>query len=441
MPSSPCLLAFVLVAGVVAAGIRPAAACSCVGTQSPCQAFATSEIVFVGDVLSVEETGRAFHMRLRVGRALKGITEATADLWSDASTNCGVRLEEGKRYVVYTSLRDGKMSIAACGYGRELAPGEPDPQLPPVPGSIYGRVARYDIDRIRMFEPLEGIPSVRIALDLPAGRVTATSDQWGNFRFADVPPATYTPAVDAGQGLAPWVPREVVLPGRDACVETQVVLQPSGTLSGRVVTADGRPAGGIYLQLLPDGSARSFLAQHVDLARTTGPDGRFSIAGLGPDNYVIALNPDAGDATGRQPYAPAFFGGADRATATRIAVAEGAAIELERPFVLPPALPTRTFTVAVSCQDGSVPPGMTVEARTGVAIFGEFDATGQGPVRTLTLVRDQAYTLNVSIAIPDGSASGRRHGEDLPPVELPSGAPGRHIALTAPFTNCAETAR
>jgi hypothetical protein len=443
MRTSPCLPAFVLAAGLLAAGVRPAAACECAESgESACQAFTRSEIVFVGDVLSVEETGRAFHMRLRVARALKGITAATADLWSDASTDCGVRLEKGKQYVIYTSLRDGRMSIYACGYGRELAPGEPGPQVP-VPGSIYGRVVRYDIDRIRMFEPLEALASARIALDLPGGRVTATSDRWGRFQFTKVPPGTYPLAVNAGQGLTPWMAKPVVLADPDACVDTEIVLQPSGKVSGRLVTAGGRPAPGIYLRLLPDGPARSLLAQHVDLASTTDADGRFSFEGLGPDTYAIAVNPDPGDATGRQPYAPAFFGGADHARATRIRVAAGAAIELQRPFVLPAPLPTRTFTVTVSCRDGSVPPAVTAQAKTGGAMFAEFAREG-GPVRTLTLVRDQAYTLNVSIAIPEGPArpqGRRRHEEKLPPMELPSGAAGRHIALTAPFTNCAEDAR
>jgi hypothetical protein len=312
-----------------------------------------------------------------------------------------------------------------------------------VPGRVYGRVARYNIDRIRMFEPLEAIPSVRLAIDLPAGRVTATSDQWGQFQFTKVPPGEYPLSVDAGRGLKPWMSRPVALTASDACVDTQIVLRPAGKVSGRVMTADGRPAGGIYLRLLPDGPAGSLLAQHVDLAATTGGDGRFSIDGLGPDNYVVAVNPDAGDATARQPYAPAWFGGANRATATRVPVATGAAIELKRPFVLPPPLPTRTFTVAVTCRDGSVPPGLNVRAAASGAIFAEL-ASDQGPVRTLTLVRDQAYTLMASIYIPDGPprpGHGPRREEKLAPLELPAGAPGRHIALAAPFSNCAEGAR
>ena len=59
-------------------------------------------------------------------------------------------------------------------------------------------------------------------------------------------------------------------------------------------------------------------------------------------------------------------------------------------------------------------------------------------------MRDQAYTLLVSIFIPAGPERpwrGVRRKEDLAAMELAAGAPGRHIALVAPFTNCAETAR
>ena len=447
MRRSSCLLAIGLTAGFLAAGPQPAAACTCGGSLTPCEAFASSPIVFVGEVLSVEEVGGDFHMRLRVARALKGITAATADLWSDARSSCGVRLAKGGRYVVYTSIAGGRMSIHACSYGRELAPGEPDPELPPAAGRIYGRVMRYDIDRMREFKPLEAIPSVRIALDLPTGQVTTASDHWGRFQFANVPPGEYQLLADAGQGLTSWMKESIVLPDRGACVDTKIVLWPAGKLSGLVLRADGKPGSGIDVRLLPDGPARSRLAQLAGLGQTTGPDGRFTFQGLSPDSYVVAVNPEGVHATGRQPYGPAWFGGSDRASATRIRVEEGSAIDLDRPFVLPAPLATRTFTVAVTCRDGSVPAGLITKAMaTNGAVFAEFDDTDAGPVRTLTLVRDQAYTLLVSVFIPerenpDRPWENRRREERLAPTELPAGAPGRHVELVAPFTDCAATAR
>jgi hypothetical protein len=176
-----------------------------------------------------------------------------------------------------------------------------------VPGRIYGRVARYDIDRIREFKSLEPIPSVRVSLDLPAGRVTTASDQWGRFRFADVPPGQYAFSVDAGQGLTPWGQNLVILPDRAACVASQIVLQPSGRVSGQVLTSD---------------------------------------------------------------------------------VGEGSTIELDRPFVLPAPLATRTFRVSVTCRDGSLPAAVSARASAPGARFAEFDESGDGPVRTLNLVRD-----------------------------------------------------
>ena len=271
-----------LAAGFLAANPRPAAACSCAGSLTPCQAFASSPIVFVGEVLSVEKTGSDFHMRLRVVRALKGITAATADLWSDAKSSCGVKLDESERYVVYTSLMGGRMSIHACGYGRRLAPGEPEPELPPAPGSVYGRVSRYDIDRIREFKSLEAIPSVRIALDLPAGRATTASDQWGRFQFADVPPGKYQLSADAGQGLTAWMSPSVVLTDRVACVDTEIVLQPSGKVSGQVLTEDGRPGAGIYVRLLPDGPSGSLLYAARRSRPHDGPRRPLHLQGAGP---------------------------------------------------------------------------------------------------------------------------------------------------------------
>ena len=49
---------------VVAGGIRPASACSCSDSRNPCERYASTPIVFVGDVLSSEETGSWYHMQV-----------------------------------------------------------------------------------------------------------------------------------------------------------------------------------------------------------------------------------------------------------------------------------------------------------------------------------------------------------------------------------------
>src|SRR5690349_18381065 len=111
-------------------GARPAAACSCSYYLSPCQGYGAAAVVFAGEVVSVEEVNGEFRMRLRVLRAYKGIDAATVDVFSDARSSCGVKLDVGGRYVIYTG--QGRKSLHACGgYGQQLAPGEPLPDLPP----------------------------------------------------------------------------------------------------------------------------------------------------------------------------------------------------------------------------------------------------------------------------------------------------------------------
>ena len=172
----------------------------------------------------------------------------------------------------------------------------------------------------------------------------------------------------------------IALSDREACAETQIVLQPSGKISGQVQTADGQPASGVYLRLLPDGPAGSRLVQLVQHGKTAGPDGRFTFdGGSVPTTTCWRSTWDAGEPTGPTACTrPRSLAVSTAPPPTRIAVGEGTAIEMERPFVLPPPLPTRTFTVAVTCQDGSTPPAtMTRAAAIGGTHFAEFEEIGR----------------------------------------------------------------
>ena len=109
----PVLVALVVMTVVGFVDLRSAHACSCAGSTTPCEAFG-AEVVFVGEVESAEQVGSEFKMRLRVTRAFKGVKGPTVDIYSDAGTSCGVKLNPGQRYVIYTGRSDdGKMSIHA----------------------------------------------------------------------------------------------------------------------------------------------------------------------------------------------------------------------------------------------------------------------------------------------------------------------------------------
>jgi hypothetical protein len=418
----------------LAAAAAPALAdaCSCASSTSPCQAFARPR-VFIGEVQSVQTIGRELRYRLRVVRTFKGPAAETAEVWSDAHSSCGLDLTVGDRYVIYT-VATGRIAVFACMPILHIPRDEPDPELPPLPGTIYGRVSRYDQGRIRSFKRLEAVPAVRVWVDLPGGRQTEVSDAWGRFAFRNVPPGKYPIGVDAGQGLTPWMSDSIELTASAGCDEASIVLQPSGALRGRVVTADGQPAAGINLLLYDAAKGIGELMATVEGAHTD-KDGRFTIDGLRAGEYGLGL----GYANGRQPYERAYYGGRTADAATRIGVGEGEPTVLAGPFVLPPALATRTVTYSLACRDGSVPEVFSASARTTTEPVIEDDEGFRS--HTLTLLRDRAYTLHVGFGVPlpaprpDGP---RRTSESLPPIAIPAGPEPLTLALTAPFTNCAD---
>ena len=432
------------VGGAASPGI--AAACSCARSTSPCEAFAAAR-VFVGEVMSVQDIDGEWVHRMRVLRTVKGAQAVTADVWSDAGSSCGRKLTEGHRYVIYTSAT-GRIEVHGCSPIVHIPPGEPEPELPPIPGRIYGHVVRYGQDPSTSSGTHDPVASVRLWLDLPAGRATAISDAWGRFTFADVPPGTHAIGVDAGQSLRPWFGDSATVTS-GACADTRVVLHPSGGIAGRVLTVDGKPAAAVDVALYDaDGSDDP---TEVLFEAATEPDGTFSIDGLSPGEYLLAVNP-LGDVQAGQPYPASFFGGADRESATRISVGDGEAVELDQPFVLKPALATRVFTVVVTCRDAATPIHAFASAQSMTPpgmVEHDVDLSEDEPdtrprTRTLTLLRDQAYTLQVTAWIrfgPPGSNGRDRRSEALAPVEIPAGAPGRHLALVAPFTNCGDGGR
>ena len=80
-----------------------------------------------------------------------------------------------------------------------------------MPGRIYGRVARYDQPAFRPSNRFDPVASVRLWFDLPSGRITAMTDAWGRFTFANIPPGTYAMGTDSGQGVSPWLHEHVTL--------------------------------------------------------------------------------------------------------------------------------------------------------------------------------------------------------------------------------------
>lgn len=415
---------------VTAAWPRAVSACSCGGSDSPCGDF-QYPVVFVGDVLSVQETGGRTLHRVRVVRALKGVDQDIVDVWSGGP--CGTKLQAGERYVLYAS-QPGRIEISGCSPIRHVPAGEPEPELPPMPGRVYGRLIEAKADD-RLMLSGEPVPAARVWIDLPGGRIETVSDAWGRFVLSGVPPGRRRIEVDAGPSLRPVAEASVTLTSSSDCRRVQVPLKVSGGLTGRVVSSEGTPVAKLEVYVVQ--GAHPVATDDSARVLRTDADGRFTVDGLPPGEYVLAVNLH-GQILGHQPYPPTFFGGADAESATRLRVGVGRT-DLGEPFVLPPPLPVRTFTVAVVCADGSTPRYVFVAAhgKAPPHAYESFDMVDGRYV--LRLVRGLAYTIDVNahvgvVSYADGGTEPR--DEKLAPVDVTADEPGRAVLVRAPFTKC-----
>ncbi|BCS32542.1 hypothetical protein TBR22_A17560 [Luteitalea sp. TBR-22] len=433
----PGLLAFLV---VLSGGSRTAEACSCAGTTTPCEAYAR-DVVFIGEVLSAETRGDTHHMRLAVRRAYKGVNTATVDIRTDTST-CGARLEVGQRYLVFTGAGESNW-IGLCGPTRWIAPGEPDPEMPPKPGHIYGTVRMTDIVRTGMGEPLERLPGLRVWVDLPSGPIVTETDGWGRFTLPNVPPGRHEVRADAGEEFKAD-PAEVTLPDAAACADTHVYVDHAGRIEGTLVTSDGRPAGDVPIRLLATNPS-----QHMPWSgdagivngRNTDAEGRFVFRDLRAGQYVLAVNPE-GESAGDRPYPPTFYGGPTRDTATRITVGRGHAAALPAPFVLPPPLGTRTITVAVTCADGTLPDFVSGEMLASDGARGVSTSAEKTGVISLRILQGRPFSLALTVAIPRRprpDTGALRTVHPLDPWPIAAGTADDRLAIVAPLAACDGT--
>lgn len=167
---------------------RTAEACSCLRSIGPCEAFG-APVVFVGTVDSVQVVGG--------------------------------------RYLIFSHGTADRVFIQACMHPVPLLPGEPDPEFPPFRGRVYGRVYHDRPAAALAPRPFDPVTGARLWIDLPTGRVAATSDAWGRFTFSDVPPGTYRIGVEPGPGFtARDGPRVDVDAGR-RCAMADVLVDPA----------------------------------------------------------------------------------------------------------------------------------------------------------------------------------------------------------------------
>src|SRR5262245_9094982 len=191
-------------------------------------------------------------------------------------------------------------------------------------GAISGRVVAEDG---------AGMAGVTVLLSVVtiqgSPRRSTTTDEEGNFRFADLSPRTYSISVFGSREYVqpPTITgsgeRRYYRPGENV----QIALIRGGVITGRVTNAAGEPVIGI--QVLPirvrDADGRPAQIAAGSLQRLTDDRGVYRIYGLQPGAYIVVANSSSNYSGGTAYYGetPTYHPSSTRDAAAEVTVASG----------------------------------------------------------------------------------------------------------------------
>ncbi|HYG81171.1 MAG TPA: hypothetical protein VD861_12320 [Pyrinomonadaceae bacterium] len=396
----PAALLFLLAA---LAGPGRVLACSCVHPTT-CEAYSRADAVFVGTVESFTERkeyedfegGRirfAFQVsRLRVEESftdLNGAAEVVVE--TEVSSNCGFRLAQGARYLVYGQrLKEtGRFGAGTCTRTALAENAAEDlaylrsATREASGATISGRVVYDDGAAVgdeivdANVEPLGVTTAV---LEGGGRRREARIGPEGFYSFYDVAAGKYKLYVSLPDGLTDFKrlspdiadgsdekdQREIAITGR-GCFHRHFAVKDNGRISGRVLDEDGGPAAHVTVSLIHftlTGKVREPGDDFFDnLTSRTDEAGNYNFMGLRPGGYLIGvrvgkrISGDGPEAAYPQTYYP---GVPARKQAVVVALGKGGSVAGHN-FQLPPRFAERRVTGRAVWGDGR--PAANVQVR------------------------------------------------------------------------------
>lgn len=189
----------------------------------------------------------------------------------------------------------------------------------------------------------------------------------------------YAPVFYPGTSVASQAQTVTVTPGAAlGGIDFMVRMVPTSKVSGIVNGADGRPAGGLQLFLVPADLMAMSTSNATSLIRTA-PDGTFSSAPLPPGRYTISGRTGSGNTSMLQM-------GGDMAMFTQRVVEERVAGTAAAPPTDPPVPMWTQAEVELAGQDVT---GLTLQLQEGMTVSGKlvFNRTTAAVPEDLTRVR------------------------------------------------------
>jgi hypothetical protein len=334
-----------IILAVLCATALAAPACSCSEPSGkPCRGLQPSDVVFIGIVTDIQEgsaprTGmdRARSNELQTVRR----TSLKVEEWFSRGAESEIVLEQvepegmcatnfrmGQRYLVVTG-RDSRGVVwqpDVCS-GSGSAEGSPlsiehyrNLRDGKRPASLYGTIWRsyWDLTTGDNRREAEQIADRKISLIGKPGMFSTVSNRDGDFQFDLVPKGKYNVSVDgAAKVQVARLEEPLLTVGENSCDDFSISLEPEGVISGRVINERGVPMRGAHVRVLP----KNETPRYDGASDQTDVDGRFTVHGLLPGEYQVAVN--FGQLDAKVPYPTTYYPSAlERTDAAVVVISE-----------------------------------------------------------------------------------------------------------------------
>jgi hypothetical protein len=195
MSTKTVVAATIVVCGVLLLPM-PATACSCVGTPATPAALRSSDLVFVGTVVSVSSPFRTFSRNNPDGSVTAGVVGQPSEVRFHvvrASRRVAISLSpKGQTWLIYATVRNGVVATHKCTRSRLREEAEQDiryldgVQRGEKLGIVYGQVLKKTTEDGKPV--LKAVDDGLLVVGIVGGqRFAALPDRWGPFQLV-LPP-------------------------------------------------------------------------------------------------------------------------------------------------------------------------------------------------------------------------------------------------------------
>jgi hypothetical protein len=415
---------FLFLIAILAGGSMRALACSCARVGPVCESFWATDVVFVGEVETIEtitvpmEAGSStiqaqqHVVRFKVSKTYRGdVGNATMVQTGMGGGDCGYHFEIGHSYVVFGHRWNGAIYAGICSATQPAEKAEKalawldSLSTQPSAASIFGTVTR----RIFKDKQYANAPVANVAVSLKdsSGHESATTtDAGGAYSFSHLAAGSYSVLATPPKGLIGGNERDHVKVHEQGCAEASFWLSNDSHISGRVLDSGGKAVEGVMVALAQtDGPNFNVRGDYVpfDSFKSTDASGRYHFEGLLPGSYIVFLDPFGID--DHHPYPRQFYGGGnDPLNAPKVTVGEtGEVTDID--FTVPP-LPARAMLhVAVKDAQGLPVKNALVIARdheTPSSVSSPSQSTGSDGTATLEIYAGRSYYVTAVIDVEPG---------------------------------------